>query len=249
MQDYDQNFKNYIETLTPEIKQAIYSIDYPKKIQEVAKNNKLLIDQMAKLEAETTLVMAGVEPLDKFIKNLIDNVGLSSIQAATVAHDVNESIFKEIRESLKNMNDKIAEEDVLVSEQPEISSENPTQEQTISAIENPENIKVNEPSVSLSSLKSNGSAPEIHETIDKGIEIKVNNLPEIAPEAMLPMVSASSPKPVETYHQNISPVNNIVESKLTSQVVIPKQTIVIEEKDKLPERKISSVDAYREPIL
>ena len=37
MQDNDKDFKDYIETLPPEIKQAIYSIDYPQKLQEIVK--------------------------------------------------------------------------------------------------------------------------------------------------------------------------------------------------------------------
>jgi CRISPR/Cas system-associated endoribonuclease Cas2 len=244
MQDDNKDFKDYIETLPPEIKQAIYSIDYPQKLQEIVKNNKLLIDQAGKLEAETTLIMAGIEPMDKYVNNLIKNVGLSSIQASIVAHDVNESIFKNIRESLKKINDQISEEDKVINEKIE-----PNKEDVIAGIENPANIKNNEESVSISSLKSNSINPETHESIDKGIEIRINNLPEIAPEAMLPITSSLASKPTEPFHQNISPVDNIVESKLTSTVAVPKENIIIEEKTKLPEKTKTSGDPYRESII
>ncbi len=243
MQD-DKDFKDYIETLPPELKQAIYSIDYPKKLQEIVKNNKLMIDQAGKLEAETTLVMAGIEPMDKYVGNLIKNVGLPSIQASVVAHDVNESIFKNIREALKKINDEILEEDKIIEK---ISI--PTKKDVLTKIENPENIKNNEESVSISSLKSNGANPETHEVIDRGIEIKINNLPEIAPEAMLPSISALTSKPAEPLHQNVSPVQNIVESKLTSTVVVPKETVVVEEKTKLPEKPKPASDPYRESVI
>jgi hypothetical protein len=276
MQDDNKDFKDYINTLPPEIKQVIYSMDYPKKLQEIVKNNKLMIDQAGKLEAETTLVIAGIEPLDKYVSNLINHVGLPSIQASIVAHDVNESIFKGIRESLKKINDQIVEEDKVIAVPEKI--EVPKKEDVLAGIERPESIKMNEQTISLSSLPSNSPKPEVHEMISKGIEIRVNNLPEIAPKP-LPAVSnlaqpiAPAPqnispvnnivvpkppppsmpvlnfKPKEQVNQNISPVNNIVESKLTNTVVVPKATVIIKEPAKLPEMNKSGGDPYRESII
>lgn len=252
MQD-DKDFKDYIDTLPAEIKQAIYSIDYPQKLQEIVRNNKLMIDQAGKLETETTLVMAGIEPMNKYVNNLISNVGLSSIQASVIAHDVNESIFKNIRETLKKINDQIIEEDKTLTE-----AETPTKENIITGIENPENIKSGETSISISSLSSTVK-PEIHpEMADEGIEIKVNHLPEVPPN-ILPTVSTKNgipsrgtasfaSKPAEPFHQNISPIPNIVESKLTNTVIVPKETVVVEEKTKLPQKPTPSNDPYREQV-
>ncbi|MFA5652009.1 MAG: hypothetical protein WC933_01475 [Candidatus Paceibacterota bacterium] len=228
MQNEDKEFKDYMETLPPEIKQAIYSIDYPQKLQEIVKNNKLMIDQAGKLEAETTLVMAGIEPMDKYVKNLMGNVGLSSIQASVVAHDVNESIFKNIRESLKKINDQMIEEEKVLNEankeKPLTSSEQPTIQ--------------------------NQTAPELHLEMQKeGIEIGRSNLPEIAPKAEVPMVSSTTLKPTEPFHVNIPPVANIVETKLNNTVAVPKETITIEEKTKLPEKPQTGGDPYREAIM
>ncbi len=254
MQD-DKDFKDYIDALPPELKQAIYSIDYPQKLQEVVRNNKLMIDQAGKLEVETTLVMAGIEPLDKYVGNLISHVGLQSIQASVVAHDVNELIFKNIREALKEINDQIAEEDKIIEEKPET----PTKEDVLAEIENPENTS-GEDSISLSSLKSNISNPETYETIDNGIEVRINNLPEIAPKIELPSISTKNgvpsrnitsliSKPVEPFHQNVSPVANIVQSKLTNTIVVPKETIIVPDNTKLPEKSKPTVDPYREPAM
>ena len=86
-----------------------------------------------------------------------------------------------------------------------------------------------------------------------------NNLPEIAPEVQLPAISSLAPKPAEPVHQNISPVENIVKSKLTDTVAIPKETVIVEEKNKLPEKtqpvagqplaEKTSADPYREPVI
>jgi len=247
MQD-DKDFKDYIETLPPELKQAINSIDYPQKLQEVVRNNKLMIDQAGKLEEETTLVLAGIVPLDKYIKNITDNVGLSSIQASVVAHDVNELIFKNIRETLKKINDQIVKEDKILNETERINI--PTKENVIAGIENPETIKMNEGSVSISSLQSNSVKPEIHEEIDRGVEIEIkpNILPELAPKVELPAATSFVPKKPEPFHLNIPPVKNIVESKLNEAVIVPKQTIIVPDVTKLPEKPKPSTDSYREPI-
>jgi len=237
----DKDFKAYIETLPPEIKAAIYSIDYPQKLQEIVRNNKLMIDQAGKLEAETTLVMAGIEPMDNYLKNLMSNVGLTSIQASVVAHDVNELIFKGIRDALKKINDQILKEEKLLSEKPEV----PTKEEVLAGIESPEEIKNTEPSVSLSSMTS--TKPEMHPEMQKeGIEIRVSHLPEVAPETKLAVVPGLSSKPAEPLHINIPPVQNIVGTKLTETVAVPKEQITIEDKTKLPEKQKPSTDPYRE---
>ena len=234
------DLKKQFEALPAEVQKSITDVDLSTKLQEIVKNNKLMIDQDGGLEIETVLVLFGLEPLENYVGNLVKNVGLSNIQASVVAHDVNESIFKNVRDSLKKINEEVQKEE---------SENNPTKEDVLSGIENPGNIKGNEDSISLSSLKSNSVNPETHESIDKGVEIKINNLPEIAPKAVLPALPILNFKKSEPFHENISPVPNIVESKLNSTVAVPKKTVIIEEKIKLPEKQKFGGDPYREPIM
>lgn len=241
MQNDSKQFEDYIETLPPELKAAIYSIDYPQKLQEIVKNNKLMLDQAGKLEDETTLVMAGIEPMDKYLKNLMDHVGLTSIQASVVAHDVNESIFKGIREALRKINDQIIEEDKALTEKPE-----PTKEEIIAGIEKPEDIKNTEPSVSMSAFSTTPKAEMHPEMAQEGIEIRVNRLPEVIPVIKLPTVSSLQQKQSEPIHINVPPVKNIVETKLKETVIVPKAEVVVEEKTKLPEKQKLASDPYRE---
>jgi hypothetical protein len=234
MQD-DKEFQDYIETLPPELKQAINSVDYAQKLQEIVKNNKLMIDQAGKLEAETTLVIAGIEPLDKYLKNLVTNVGLSKIQASVVAHDVNELIFKNIRESLKKINDYLLEEDKALEEK-QNELKNQTTEKETPKIEDVQK-----------------------EMSDMGIELRENTLPEIAPKIDVPMTQNNTQKIVEPIHENIPPVKNIVETKMTENITIPKKDVIVEEKSKLPNKfqpntnqpssEKKGGDPYREPII
>ena len=92
--DNNQQLKEYLNELPSELKQAIFSVDYQKQLQEIVKRNRLMIDQAGKLEVETTLVMAGMEPMNEYTDNLVKNVGLNRNLATIVAHDVDELIFK-----------------------------------------------------------------------------------------------------------------------------------------------------------
>ena len=235
-EELQNKLKQQYESLPLEIQRAITDANLPLKLQEVVKNNRLMIDQAGKLEMETYLVILGFQPLNNYVNNLIKNVGLSSTQASAVAHDVNESLFKNIRESLEQINK------VLTSTDNELDKGN-----ILAGIENPETIKNNEESVSISSQISNGGNAKTPETIKEKTE--ENNLPEIAPKIGLPAIFSLNSKPTEPFHQNVSPVKNIVESKLKSTITIPKENIVIEEKTKLPEKTKTSGDPYREPTI
>lgn len=252
-----QDLKKQFNSLPVDVQSAISNVDLASKLQEIVKNNKLMIDQAGGLEMETVLVLFGLEPLENFVNNLIKDVGLSSIQASVVAHDVNESIFKSVRETLKKINNEITqiekEEGGIVETTKNVtpsSEELLSRENILAGIEHPENIKTTEKSVSVNPIQTDNTKPEIHpEMEEEGIEIRVNKFPEVAPKIPLPAVSSLIPKQAEPFHINIPPIDNIVESKMTSTVVVPKETIIVPDKTKLPEKPKTSGDPYRESII
>jgi len=245
----DQDTQNIIATqmaaLPEEVKAAIVAVDYPRKLEVITKNNKLLIDQAGKLETETTLVMLGLEPLEDYVANLMRELDIPKERALAIARDADELIFKSIRESLQKMN-----EEMIAADNAELAKEqgHPSKEEILAGIEKPEQIKSKEGSISVSSLPSN--APKTPAQLSpEGVEMKNDLLPEIYPEPTFPATSVLSAK-TEPYHENISPVENIVRTKMTDEVIVPKEKIVIEEKTKLPEKSkpSDSSDPYREPI-
>ena len=110
------------------------------------------------------------------------------------------------------------------------------------AAEEAENIKTNP--------TNQPAATQTAPVAEKPLETENDLLPEIAPVAGLPSNSIFTPK-TEPYHENISPVENIVQTKMTEPVVVPKETIVVQEQSKLPEKNkpSDSTDPYREPVI
>ena len=252
-----QDLKKQFDTLPIKVQNAILDVNLPTKLQEISKNNKLMIDQAGKLKTETILVLFGLEPLKNYVGNLKKNVGLSDIQASVVARDVNESIFKDVRDTLIKRNEYSLEIDKRNTEK----INNPSKEDILAGIENPKNIRDNGESFSVSSRQINTTTPKTYETVseDETVEIRPEILPEVAPIINTPSVSMKneassrgitsfSQKPVEPFHVNISPAEDIVKTKLTSTITVPNTTIKVEEKTKLPQKSKSESDPYREPI-
>lgn len=238
--------------LPEDVKKAITSVDYTAQLQEIVKRNHLLIDQAGALETETTLTLLGLENLKDYVENISRELTLPREKAIIVAHDVDELIFKNVRESLQKINDAaLAEEEEIESRaQENTQDELLKREYVMSGIENPKNIP--EESISMSSLKSNSLNPEYPaEALTKGIEIRKEMSLEIPPEAKLPIKTVSiipTEKIPEPLHQNISPANNIIEEKLNNVISIPTEKVVVEENSKLPQKDVSH-DPYREALM
>ncbi|MFA6797180.1 MAG: hypothetical protein WCR40_00490 [Candidatus Paceibacterota bacterium] len=227
-----------MQVIPEDLRKAITSVDYPKKLQTIFTKNKLLIDQASNLETETTLTLLGLEPLTDYIDNLARELSIDRNRAVEIASDVDELIFQNVRESLKKISEETPED--------ESDQEEPNRDEIMSGIEEPSTIKEN--SVSVSSLKSNSGEEDHVETFSKGVEVKKEISSEIPKTSILP------PKPLiklenKPLHENTSPIENIVEIKTKEEVVIPKETVIVEEKTKLPEKEKPSGDPYREPII
>lgn len=100
-----------MKALPKDVVEAIVSVDYKTKLQEITKRQRLLIDQAGKLEMEVTLIMIGLEPLADFIPNIQRELEVNALRAKDIAVDVSENIFKPIRDSLQKMNAEVEEEE------------------------------------------------------------------------------------------------------------------------------------------
>ncbi len=228
--DLKNDLRKQFDILPPELQQAISTVDLPGKIQQVVKNNDLLINQGGDLQLETYLVLLGLQPLDKYIDNIVKNVGLPRDRATLVAHNVDDLVFKNIKDTLMLLAETEKENTpaVVAAEKTPVTQANiptqkepigipitmPTKANVLSGIETPSTIKTNEQSISVSSLQSN--QPKIEKTPDiipKDMEIRPNMLPEIAPEIIIPIKKDMTPKnnpPVFNSEPKIEKTGNLI---------------------------------------
>ncbi len=241
------DLKQQYQSLPKELQQAIADINLPAKLSTIVKNNKLMIDQAGILETETTLVLFGLEPLENYVDNLARELGMPKDRALTIAKDADELIFKGIRDALRQVNEEMTE-----AENAEVAQTegHPSKEDILAGIEKPHEITTRENSVSVSSLPSNnngvqGTAP----VVTSKIEMQKPLVPEMRPEEISLGTVIKKPQPASPIPASVSPLKNIVETKMTETVALPKKTVVIEEKTKLPQANAAKpADPYRESI-
>jgi|GEM_PF-1449079 len=94
------------ENLPEDVQAVILSSDFPQKIETIREKHSLTIDQAGDLSNESTFIMIGLERPSAFVDNVRKTLDLTPEKASAVATDVNELIFKEIRESLKHIHAK-----------------------------------------------------------------------------------------------------------------------------------------------
>jgi hypothetical protein len=239
-----------MEKVPEDIMMSIVSVDYQTKMQEIIKRQRLMIDQVGKLEMETTLVMIGLEPMTDYVENIQRELEISIMRAKEIAMDVSENIFKPIRESLEKMNTE-QEDEENINASDELEREKEKSEQTIATetdldrdqilneIENPSLISGGTGTMNFSKNKQ----PEVIEKIETettDIAIKTPQDIEIIPGQVVKDVT--NEKPVD-----------IFKDKMTATTITSQQIINAKPETKLPEiekkRPTSGVDAYREPLI
>jgi hypothetical protein len=89
--------------LPDEVKTAMTSVDTVEVLNEIKEKYRLHIDQIGQLSAEIALITAGAASPQSFVPSLEQLMGISRETANAIAIDVNEKMFKPIRNTLKNI--------------------------------------------------------------------------------------------------------------------------------------------------
>lgn len=98
--------KKQLSILPPKVYSVLTNMDFPSHIKAISDKYKLRVDQSAVLEDEIMLVMLGIEHPDTFVINLSNQGGLSKEEAAAITIDINNSIFKLVRQELVDLHQK-----------------------------------------------------------------------------------------------------------------------------------------------
>ncbi|MFA5841518.1 MAG: hypothetical protein WC835_00970 [Candidatus Paceibacterota bacterium] len=99
----ENEIEGKFRSLPKDVRDAITSADVDLKVTELAGKYRLHIDKAEELSDETGLVMLGLTKPQDYLKNLKQRLELPEDMARDLVTDVNEQIFKPIRESLKQI--------------------------------------------------------------------------------------------------------------------------------------------------
>lgn len=89
--------------LPDDVKNAISSEEVAMQLSAIGEKHGLLEDRVEVLVSETGYVMLGMTHPSAFIQNLTTRMGISRDSAQAIAEEVNQTIFKPVRESLKKI--------------------------------------------------------------------------------------------------------------------------------------------------
>ena len=99
----DQQIDQRYDDLPEDLKDAIFSVDTTSLVNMIGKKHGLAIDKIGDLANETGMVMLGVTHPNEFIANLAERLDVDKEKARAIAQEINEQIFKKVRESLRKI--------------------------------------------------------------------------------------------------------------------------------------------------
>lgn len=153
---------------------AIDAVDWKAVIARMVGKKGYSVDQLGTLELETELLLCGLITPEAYPKELENRMGINAAQATELVNDMNENVFKKIRDNLmgKTGNPKQAKtvtqddgletrEEILKRlETPEISAPHPLIAQKLSGPMKTSPVKTEHTLENLSPASSPAGAPE-----------------------------------------------------------------------------------------
>src|SRR3990167_5883199 len=111
----EEQIAQMYDNLPEDLKDAIFGLEMNEIVEKIGRENQLNIEQIGDLANETGMVMLGVTHPNEFIGNLTDRLEVDKEKARAIAQEINEQIFKKVRESLRkihNMRERAEEQKV-----------------------------------------------------------------------------------------------------------------------------------------
>ena len=99
----EEQIAQMYDNLPEDIKESIFGLEMNDIVEKIGRENKLNIEQIGDLANETGMVMLGVTHPNEFIVNLADRLEVDKEKARAIAQEINEQIFKKVRDSLRKI--------------------------------------------------------------------------------------------------------------------------------------------------
>ena len=91
------------DNLPEDLKDVIFGLEMNEIVEKIGRENQLNIEQIGDLANETGMVMLGVTHPNEFIGNLTERLEVDKEKARAIAQEINEQVFKKVRESLRKI--------------------------------------------------------------------------------------------------------------------------------------------------
>jgi hypothetical protein len=108
MDESEQIIKKRFAELPEDVRKAITSVNTVDVILKLGQKHALHIDQTGDLENETSFILLGFEHPSEYVNNISKALNVPEVKARAIAQDVNEQIFRPIRDSLQKMHGVVA---------------------------------------------------------------------------------------------------------------------------------------------
>lgn len=110
----EEQIAQMYDNLPEDLKDAIFGVEMNEIVEKIGRENQLNIEQIGDLANETGMVMLGVTHPNEFIANLADRLEVDKEKARAIAQEINEQIFKPVRDSLRKIHNIREEKDTNV---------------------------------------------------------------------------------------------------------------------------------------
>ncbi len=128
-----EQIQNKFNSLPKSLQRAILSAQVEEKMIVIAKKHGLHFDQTDALIDESRLVMLGLKSSKNYVENIQKAVEISEQKAVEIAHDIDEQIFKEVKEYL--MTESVLQKDMLIESFEKEGELHPSREEILAEVE------------------------------------------------------------------------------------------------------------------
>ena len=236
----EENIKKMLQErfqMLPEtIRDAILKSGWEQKVRNIVSRNNLRIGEGSIIERETLLVMLGLKHPNEYTKSLMEEAGISLELSQSITEEVDQEVFKPIKQYLINLNDTEDEAELKMGASKAniagVDGSNPL-EQQIDDISVTRESVINEAKEDIEILNE-----EEEEEMIRGVSFG-------EPKTVSAPVTPISTPSREDQQIGTLKVENLTVEKLNNTTKATKEDYTLSDLD---EPKHTSTDPYREPI-
>lgn len=101
-----EQLKDKYNSLPPDIKKAMDSVEIGVLVVEIGEKHGLMLDLQGMLMDQVTLVLLGVISTSGFTDSLVKNLEIDRKTASMISAEINDRVFREIRFSLQRLQER-----------------------------------------------------------------------------------------------------------------------------------------------